>query len=371
METKGDELWQRLRFFFHCLAVEEHEAQDFITRFEVWLEDMGYERVEEFRSELQYRLALSLELEDEEDERDRLFLKLSQGISKTREHLSLRIDQLLNINSRFDDEFWNEFEEILITADIGYGAAQKLQQRLRRKVREQGLPDSEGFKEMLRQELGELFPPAPPDIPTSQGPQIILVVGVNGVGKTTTIAKLAHREVLQGKKVLLAAGDTFRAAAIEQLEIWSKRIGTGFYAKTHGADPAAVAYEALKITAKENYNCVFIDTAGRLQTKISLMEELGKIFRVIQKKNPKAPHRTLLVLDATTSQNALSQTELFSRVAPISEIVLTKLDGTVKGGVIVGIALQYAIPISFIGLGEKMEDLRPFSGTDFAKALLI
>lgn len=371
VETKGDELWQRLRFFFHCLAVEEHEAQDFITRFEVWLEDMGYERVEEFRSELQYRLTLSLELEDEEDERDRLFLKLSQGISKTREHLSLRIDQLLNINSRFDDEFWNEFEEILITADVGYGAAQKLQQRLRRKVREQGLPDSEGFKEMLRQELGELFPPAPPDIPASQGPQIILVVGVNGVGKTTTIAKLAHREVLQGKKVLLAAGDTFRAAAIEQLEIWSKRIGTGFYAKTHGADPAAVAYEALEMAAKENYDCVFIDTAGRLQTKVGLMEELGKIFRVIQKKNPKAPHRTLLVLDATTGQNALSQTELFSRVAPISEIVLTKLDGTAKGGVIVGIALQYAIPISFIGLGEKMEDLRPFSGTDFAKALLI
>ncbi len=369
VKSKGDDLWQRLRFLFHCLEVEESEAEDFIRRFDSWLNDMDYELVEEFRSELQYRLALALELEDEEDERDRLFLKLSEGISKTRKQLSLRIDQLLNMNSRFDDEFWEEFEEILIMADVGYGAAQKLQQRLRQKVKEQGLPDSEGFKELLRQELGTLFP-AQAEPPVIQGPEIILVVGVNGVGKTTTIAKLAHREVMRGRKVLLAAGDTFRAAAIEQLEIWSKRIGTGFYAKPHGSDPAAVAYEALEIATKEAYDCVFIDTAGRLQTKVGLMEELSKIFRVIQKKNPDAPHRTLLVLDATTGQNALSQTELFSKVAPVNEIVLTKLDGTAKGGVVVGIALQYAIPISFIGLGEKMEDLRPFSGTDFANALL-
>ncbi len=368
IEQKGDELWQRIAFLLHNLGVDENESQKFIDTFSAWLNEMDYELVDEFRSELQYHLALTLELEDEEDERDRLFLKLSEGIGKTREQLSLRIDRLLSFNNRFDDEFWDEFEEILIMADVGYTAAQELRKRLSEKIRKQKLPDSENFKELLKQELTTIFPKQPEA--SKQKPEIVLVVGVNGAGKTTTIAKLAHREVLLGKKVLLAAGDTFRAAAIEQLQIWSKRIGAGFYAKTHGCDPAAVAFEAFDLAEKDGYDIVFIDTAGRMQTKVGLMEELGKVVRVIQKKNSQAPHRTLLVLDATTGQNALSQTELFSKVAPVSEIVLTKLDGTAKGGVVVGIALQYDIPISFIGLGEQMDDLRPFSGADFAAALL-
>lgn len=368
IEQKGDELWQRIEFLLHNLNVNKNEIQKFIDTFSAWLDEMDYELVDEFRSELQYRLALVLKLEDEEDERDRLFLKLSEGISKTREQISLRIDQLLSFNNRFDDEFWDEFEEILIMADVGYSSAQELRKRLSEKIRKQKLPDSENFKELLKQELTTIFPKQPEAI--RQKPEVVLAVGVNGAGKTTTIAKLAHREILQGKKVLLAAGDTFRAAAIEQLQIWSKRIGAGFYAKKHGSDPAAVAFEALDLAEKDDYDIIFIDTAGRMQTKVGLMEELGKIFRVIQKKNSNAPHRTLLVLDATTGQNALSQTELFSKVAPVSEIILTKLDGTAKGGVVVGIALQYGIPISFIGLGEQMDDLRPFSGADFAAALL-
>jgi fused signal recognition particle receptor len=196
------------------------------------------------------------------------------------------------------------------------------------------------------------------------------MVGVNGVGKTTTIAKLAHRAQMQGKKTLVAAGDTFRAAAIEQLGIWAKRVGAGFYAKEHGADPAAVAYEAMTTAIKEGYDQIFIDTAGRIHTKVDLMEELKKIKRVLGKKMDGAPHRTILVLDATTGQNALSQVKLFSEAVDLDEIVLTKLDGTAKGGIIVAVALEFKIPISFIGLGEQMEDLRPFSGEDFAKALL-
>lgn len=195
------------------------------------------------------------------------------------------------------------------------------------------------------------------------------MVGVNGAGKTTTIAKLAHRAQMQGRKVLVAAGDTFRAAAIEQLQVWSQRVGASFYAKEHGSDPAAVAFEAVDYAHQHGHDLVFVDTAGRLQTKHNLMEELKKINRVLGKKIPGAPHRTILVLDANTGQNALSQVKLFSEAAPINEIILTKLDGTAKGGIIVAIALEFGLPITFVGLGEKMEDLRSFSGQEFVDAI--
>jgi fused signal recognition particle receptor len=368
VEEQGDELWERLRFLFKSLEAPEQETEDFLARFAKWLDDMDYEYVEEFRSELQYRLALALDLEDEEDERSRLFIKLSAGLSKTKEQLSRRIDQLLTMNTSFDDEFWEEFEEILIMADVGVTATQKLMDRLRPRVRAARISDGEEFKALLKEELASLFRPAEPR-QTAGPPEVVLMVGVNGAGKTTTIAKLAHRAQMQGKSVLVAAGDTFRAAAIEQLKVWADRVGAGFFAKEHGADPAAVAYEALDTAVAEGYDMVFVDTAGRLQTKVGLMEELKKIQRVLAKKMPEAPHRTILVLDATTGQNALSQVKLFSEAAPVSEIVLTKLDGTAKGGVIVAIALEHDIPISFVGLGEKMEDLRPFDGEDFTSAL--
>ena len=210
----------------------------------------------------------------------------------------------------------------------------------------------------------------PPSEKAMERPEVVLMVGVNGAGKTTTIAKLAYRAKLQGRKVLLAAADTFRAAAIEQLETWAGRVGVGFHAKAPGDDPAAVAFEAMDRAAQEGADLVFVDTAGRLQTKTNLMEELAKINRTLNKKMPGAPHRCVLVLDATTGQNALSQVKLFNEASGVDEIILSKLDGTAKGGVAVGIALQFGIPISFIGLGEKMEDLRPFDPQTFAKALL-
>ncbi len=368
---KADQtLGRRLRFLLQNLEVPEAEAEDFIRRFWQWLEDMDYDRVEEFRSELQYRLALALDLEDEEDERSRLFLKLSSGLSKTKEQLSKRIDNLVSSRTEFDEQFWEELEEILIMADVGFNTTRSLVERLQSRIRDSRVSDpGEAFKELFQEQLAAMFPKPPKRIKPAP-PEVVLMLGVNGVGKTTTIAKLAHRAQMQGRNPLIAAGDTFRAAAIEQLEIWAKRVGSGFYAKKAGADPAAVAYEALDKAMREGYDLLFVDTAGRLHTKSNLMEELKKIKRVLDKKHPGSPHRTIVVVDATTGQNAVSQTKLFNEHIGVDEIVLTKLDGTAKGGVVLSIAIEQGLPISFIGLGEKMEDLRPFDGRFFAQALL-
>ena len=369
IHIRNDHLWQRLYFFFDALEIPPKEAEEFVSEFSRWLEDMGYTHIEEFRSELQYRLALALDLEDEEDERSRLFIKLSHGLNKTKEQLSRRIDSLLTSSEQYDQAFWDELEEILIMADVGYKASSELVTKLRSKVTSQGIDDPKRFKELLGKELASFFPKPARKI-KPEPPEVILMIGVNGVGKTTTIAKLAHRERMKGRKVMIAAGDTFRAAAIEQLNIWADRVGAGFYAKKHGADPASVAYEALDRAVNEGYDSLYVDTAGRLHTKTDLMQELKKIKNVLNKKRPGSPHRTILVLDATTGQNALSQTDLFAREIKVDEMILTKLDGTAKGGVMVAIALQHQIPISFIGLGEKMEDLRPFEAENFSRALL-
>ncbi|HKI82311.1 MAG TPA: signal recognition particle-docking protein FtsY [Pseudodesulfovibrio sp.] len=366
---KGQNLWDRLAFLFKALGAPDAEAQDFITKFETWLDDMGYDAVADFKSELQYRLALALDLEDEEDERDRLFLKLSEGISKTREQITKRIDGLLSAHSSLNDDFWEEFEEILIMADVGMEAANQLMDNLKARARKAGTDNPDDFKNILREELEDIFK-VPKRIEAVNPPEVLMMIGVNGVGKTTTIAKLAYRAQMQGRKVLIAAGDTFRAAAIDQLRVWADRLGTGFFAKNEGADPAAVAYEAMDMAVSEGYDLLLLDTAGRLHTKANLMEELTKIKRVVGKKHEGAPHRNILVIDATTGQNALSQTKLFNQAVGVDEIILTKLDGTAKGGVVVAVTLQNKLPITFVGLGEKMEDLRPFDGKDFAKALL-
>ncbi|MBG0791040.1 MAG: signal recognition particle-docking protein FtsY [Desulfovibrionaceae bacterium] len=366
---KGPDLWERLAFLFKALGAPEQEGRDFIVKFEAWLDDMGYVHVAEFKSELQYRLALALDLEDEEDERDRLFLKLSEGISKTREQITKRVDELLSAHSALNDEFWEEFEEILIMADVGMEAANQLMENLKARARKAGTDNPDDFKDILRDELEEIFK-VPPRIEVVNPPEVLMMVGVNGVGKTTTIAKLAYRAQMQGRKVLIAAGDTFRAAAIDQLKVWADRLGVGFFAKAEGSDPAAVAYEAMDKAKSEGYDLLIIDTAGRLHTKVNLMEELTKIQRVVGKKHEGAPHRSILVIDATTGQNALSQAALFNKAVGVDEIILTKLDGTAKGGVVVAVTLQNKLPITFVGLGEKMEDLRPFNGKDFAKALL-
>jgi fused signal recognition particle receptor len=365
----GPELDERLVFLFTALEAPEDEARRFTAEFGKWLDAMGYLRVAEFKSELQYRLALALDLEDEEDERDRLFLKLTEGVAKTKEQITRRIDSLVSERGELDDGFWEELEEILIMADVGFEPTMELVNRLKDRARKMGVTRAEGFREVLAAELDEIFKPRK-RISAVNPPEVVMMIGVNGVGKTTTIAKLAYRAMAQGRKVLIAAGDTFRAAAIEQLQVWAGRVGAGFYSKGPGADPASVAYEAMDKALAEGYDLLLLDTAGRLHTQANLMEELTKIKRVVGKRHPGAPHRSVLVIDATTGQNALSQTKLFHEAVGVDEIVLTKLDGTAKGGVVVAVTMGFQLPITFVGLGEKMEDLRPFDGRDFARALL-
>lgn len=369
VERADDLLWERVRFLLRSLEAPDEEIEKFIDTFRQWLEDMEYEDIEEFRSELQYRLALALDLEDEEDERSRLMLKLSQGLAKTREQIAHNLNTLFSAGRVIDEDLWEELEEILLMADVGYETAHSLTEGLRRRAKAEGLTDASSLHDAMRREMLEVFKPVR-RLSVVNPPEVILAIGVNGVGKTTTIAKLCHRSVLQGKKVLLAAGDTFRAAATEQLEIWAKRAGAGFYAKGHGADPAAVAYEAIDKAVTEDYDTIFVDTAGRLHTKVNLMEELTKVSKVLGKRHPGAPHRTILVIDATTGQNAISQVKLFNQACAIDELILTKLDGTAKGGIAVAVAMQFGIPISFVGLGEKMEDLRPFDAESYVTALL-
>ncbi|MBR3664787.1 MAG: signal recognition particle-docking protein FtsY [Desulfovibrio sp.] len=369
VEEAGDLLNDRLRFLLRSLEAPEEEIEHFVGDFAAWLEEMEYTYLEEFRSELQYRLALALELEDEEDERNRLLVKIHEGLSKTREQLQRKLNSLLASHGSLDDAFYEHLEEIFITADLGYEASLELVERLRRRAQRQGVKDVEQIGLLLREELEEIFH-IPAHITAYTAPEVVLMVGVNGVGKTTTIGKLAHRERLRGRKVMICAADTFRAAAIEQLKVWAERAGALFHAKQQGSDPASVAYEALDLAMQQGVDLLFIDTAGRLQTKTNLMEELSKIRNVIGKKHPGSPHRTVLVIDATTGQNALSQVKLFKEASGVDELILTKLDGTAKGGFAIALALQYKLPFSFIGLGEKLEDLRPFSGKDFADALV-
>ena len=369
VDEAGELLWQRLFFLLRALDAPEAEAQNFVREFQAWLTRMDYRQVEEFRSELQYRLALALDMEDEEDERNRLFLKISQGLSRTREQFAKGLDALFAGHGELNDAFWEELEELFIMADLGYEPSVELVERLKERARKEKVTESVKVRELLMAEVEEIFR-APRRIAAVNQPEVVLMIGVNGVGKTTTIAKLAHRDRMQGKKVMIAAADTFRAAAIEQLQVWAGRVGALFHARTAGSDPAAVAYEAMDRALQEGVDVLYVDTAGRLQTKVNLMEELSKIRQVLGKKHAGAPHRTILVIDATTGQNALSQTKLFKEAAGIDELIITKLDGTAKGGVAIAVAMQHHLPITYVGLGEKMEDLRPFSGEDYARALL-
>jgi len=369
VDEAGDLLWQRLFFLLRALDAPEAEAQNFVRDFQEWLTRMDYRQVEEFRSELQYRLALALDMEDEEDERNRLFLKISQGLSRTREQFAKGLDALFAGHGELNDAFWEELEELFIMADLGYEPSIELVERLKERARKEKVTESAKVRELLMAEVEEIFR-APRRIAAVNSPEVVLMIGVNGVGKTTTIAKLAHRDRMQGKKVMIAAADTFRAAAIEQLQVWAGRVGALFHARTAGSDPAAVAYEAMDRALQEGVDVLYVDTAGRLQTKVNLMEELTKIRQVLGKKHAGAPHRSILVIDATTGQNALSQTKLFKEAAGIDELIITKLDGTAKGGVAIAVAMQHHLPITYVGLGEKMEDLRPFSGEDYARALL-
>jgi fused signal recognition particle receptor len=297
------------------------------------------------------------------------FGRLKERLTKTRETLITRVDRLVLGRKEIDEDLLEELEEILITSDLGVITTQALLESVQQKVKRKELADPERLKEHLQGEILRFLEVPGEVIDFSAKPYIVLVVGVNGVGKTTTIGKLAQRFRAEGKKVMLVAGDTFRAAAGEQLEIWAGRSGAEIIRQREGSDPSAVVFDAVIAAKARQLDIVLIDTAGRLHTKVNLMEELKKIRRVIQKEIPDGPHQTLLILDATMGQNAISQARLFNEAIEVSGIVLTKLDGTAKGGIIVGICHELKIPIEYIGIGEKVEDLQPFNPREFVRAL--
>lgn len=302
------------------------------------------------------------------EEKQGWFAQLRQGLARTSAALSGNVASVLT-KRWFDEETLDELEEVLIKADLGPAMAGRVREELARSRHERGLAP-EAVREVLATEIAKvLVPVAKPLTLSAARPNVILIVGVNGTGKTTTAAKLAHNFMRDGHSVLLAAADTFRAAAIDQLKLWGGRIGAEVVAKDVGADPAGVAYEALERARAEGKDVLLIDTAGRLQNKSDLMAELAKIVRVLRKLDDSAPHGVLLVLDATTGQNALAQVEVFKEIAGVTGLVVTKLDGTARGGILVAIAERYGIPINAIGIGEGIDDLEPFDADSFARAI--
>ncbi|MFW5810978.1 MAG: signal recognition particle-docking protein FtsY [Thermodesulfobacteriota bacterium] len=295
-----------------------------------------------------------------------MFNRLRKGLSKTRDILTTDIDELFPGRRKVDDALLEEIEELLITSDMGVQTTMDLMDRISKKSGK--ISTAEDLKSVLKAEIGALMGPAPKEKPVEK-PHVIMVIGVNGVGKTTTIGKLAARYTGEGKKVLIAAADTFRAAAIEQLVIWAERAGAEIVKRRENADPASVAFDGLEAATAREKDIVIVDTAGRLHTKVNLMEELKKIQRALSKKMSRAPHEVLLVLDATTGQNALSQARMFDEALGVTGLVLTKLDGTAKGGVVVSICDSLEIPLKYIGVGEGIEDLQKFDPDRFVEAL--
>ena len=302
------------------------------------------------------------------------FEKLKNSLSKTRENLTAKIEKLIIGYADIDDKFLDELEETLILSDVGMATTEKLMAAVKKGIRKKLINSPEDLRPFLQKEISNILSQDDEEqgsqlSPDNTKPYVILVIGVNGAGKTTTIGKLSAYYREQGKSVMLAAADTFRAAAIDQLEIWAERTGASIVKHDEGSDPSSVALDAARASKSRNIDVLIVDTAGRLQNRYNLMEELKKINRVVGKGVHGAPHETLLVLDAATGQNALSQAELFSKSAPITGLVLTKLDGTAKGGVIIGIKSELSIPVKWVGVGEGVNDLRPFNSDDFAAAL--
>lgn len=297
------------------------------------------------------------------------FDRLKEGLSKTRSAIVERIDQVLVSFGKVDEELLEELEEVLITSDIGMNTVQTIMVDLRRIIKERKIIDPMQVKTVLKEEIGKIMAQEESGINIKTVPTVILVVGVNGVGKTTSIGKMANMFKSNGKKVLIAAADTFRAAAIDQLEIWAERAKVDIIKHVEGADPAAVVYDAAVAAKSRNIDILICDTAGRLHTKKNLMEELKKINRILDRELPDAKRETLLVLDATTGQNALSQAKIFKETVDINGLILTKLDGTAKGGIVIAIKAEMNVPVKMIGVGEKIDDLQEFKPSEFVEAL--
>ena len=298
------------------------------------------------------------------------FDKLKQGLSKTKNSFEEKMNNVFSTFRKVDEDLLEELEDVLIMSDVGVETSTKIINNLRDRIKKEKIEDAEDVKQALRDEIKEIFDSVDNSLHLDTKPSVILVVGVNGVGKTTSIGKMANRLRLDGKKVVVAAADTFRAAAVEQLEIWANRAGCDIVKKEEGVDPASVVFDAIKITKEKNADVLICDTAGRLHNKKYLMDELIKIKKVIDKELPDASKEVLMVLDATTGQNAISQVKAFKETVDITGLVLTKLDGTAKGGVVIGITNENKMPVKFIGIGEKIDDMEIFNSDDFVKALI-
>ena len=298
------------------------------------------------------------------------FEKLKQGLTKTKDSINDKINNVFSNFRKVDEDLLEELEEALIMSDIGIETSTKIIENLRQRIKKEKVEEAEQVKELLREEIKNILETTDNSLKLETKPSVILVIGVNGVGKTTSIGKMAARLAKNGKKIVVAAADTFRAAAVEQLEIWTKRAGAEIVKREEGVDPASVVYEAINKTKQNNADILIIDTTGRLHNKKYLMDELNKIQKVVNKEMPEASKEVLLVIDATTGQNAISQVKAFKEQADITGIVLTKLDGTAKGGAVVGIVQENNIPVKFIGVGEQIDDMEIFNAEDFAKAII-
>ena len=298
------------------------------------------------------------------------FDKLKSGLDKTRDSLNNKINNVFSNFRKVDEELLEELEEILIMSDIGVDTSVKIINNLRTKIKKEKIQDEEDVKKALREEMQAILDGNDISLHLNTKPSVILVVGVNGVGKTTSIGKIANRLAKDGKKVVVAAADTFRAAAVEQLEIWANRSGADIVKREEGVDPASVVYDAMKITKEKQADVLIVDTAGRLHNKKYLMDELNKIQKVINKEMPEADKEVLLVIDGATGQNAISQVKAFKQETDLTGLVITKLDGTAKGGVAIGIVAENNIPIKFIGVGEQIDDMEVFNSEDFVKAII-
>ena len=298
------------------------------------------------------------------------FDKIKAGLTKTRDALADTLGSVFSGFSEIDDDFYDELEESLILADLGVDTAVKATDRLRKRIREEHLKTTEEAKSALKEILVEMLNVGDTELNLSTNPSVILVIGVNGVGKTTTIGKIATRLTNEGKKVLLVAGDTFRAAAADQLEIWAQRSGADIVRQHEGADPASVVFNGIQSAKAKGADVIIIDTAGRLHNKTNLMNELNKISRIVERELPDCAREVLLVLDGTTGQNGLIQAKQFKEIAGVTCLALTKLDGTAKGGIVIAVADALQLPVKFVGVGEKADDLMPFEAKDFVDALL-
>ncbi|MBP7072836.1 MAG: signal recognition particle-docking protein FtsY [Clostridia bacterium] len=347
---------------------QENEQEELQTEEPEQLTDEEIEAILEEEIENEETEGLKQAEEEETEEEASFFSRLKNGLAKTRRNIAGKLNGVLASFKSVDEELFEELEEILITSDVGVSTTMMILDKLRSRVKEQNIKDPSEVKELLKQEILAIMGESTERL-GERTPVVILVIGVNGVGKTTSIGKIASKMKKSGKKVIIAAADTFRAAAIDQLEIWGKRIGVDVIKHQEGADPAAVIFDAINSAKSKQADILICDTAGRLHNKKNLMEELKKISRIIEREYPEAYRETLLVLDATTGQNAISQAKLFKEAADINGLVLTKLDGTAKGGIIIAIKSELDIPVKLIGVGEKVNDLQEFSASDFVNAL--